>query len=146
MGVHEASIPATPSYPGLVKESRPVLDLHECLEAFRKEQGLTQLAPAELVEMHISTIRRDKYRPSQSAMDAIRKPATARNASAYRLLFAQDESGPGDERKLQFQATSRFNSDETNVIRSVIETIVMRNTIRAAERRFTGADSGGTTR
>ena len=60
------------------------------------------------------------------------------------LLFAQNERGPDDDLKLQFEAVSRLNADEKNVIRSVIESIVLRNTFKAAERRFT--EPGGSTR
>lgn len=46
---------------------------------------------------------------------------------------------------LDREAASRLNTEEKNVIRSVIESIVLRNTVKAAERRFAPADSGGNT-
>ena len=39
---------------------------------------------------------------------------------------------------------NRLDPEEKNVIRSVIESIVLRNTVKAAERRF--ANDGGSTR
>jgi transcriptional regulator with XRE-family HTH domain len=147
MRVYEASIPATPLYPGLVKKRvPPELDFHARLVSLRKERGLTQQALAELVEMHISQIRRYESGQSQPTLDAIRKLARALSVSADMLLFAQDERGPDDDLKLQFEAASRLNPEEKNVIRSVIESIVLRNTVKAAERRFTAADSRGATR
>ena len=144
MRVLEASIPATPSYPGLVKKRVPLeLDFHERLVALRKERGLTQHALAELVEMHISQIRRYESGQSQPTLEAIRKLAMALSVSADMLLFAQNERGPDDDLKLQFEAVSRLNAEEKNVIRSVIESIVLRNTFKAAERRFT--EPGGST-
>ena len=83
---------------------------------------------------------------SQPTLDAIRKLAVALSVSADMLLFAQDERGPDDDLKLQFEAASRLDPEEKNVIRSVIESIVLRNTFKAAERRFTNADSGVTPR
>ena len=62
------------------------------------------------------------------------------------LLFSRDERGPDDDFKLQFEAASRLNPDEKNVIRCMIESVVLRNTVKAAERRFTAADPGGATR
>jgi transcriptional regulator with XRE-family HTH domain len=147
MRVSEASIPATLLYPDLVKKRvPPELDFHQRLVALRKERILAQQALDELVEMHISQIRRYESGQSQPTLDAIRKLARALSVSADRLLFAQDERGPDDDLKLQFEAASRLNPEEKNVIRSVIESIVLRHTVKAAERRFTAADSGGSTR
>ncbi len=96
--------------------------------------------------MRISQIRRYESGQSQPTLEAIRRLARALGVSADMLLFAQDERGPDDDLELQFEAASRLDPDEKNVIRSVIESIVLRNTVKAAERRFTPADSGGTTR
>ena len=104
MRVLEASIPATPFYPGLVKKRvPPELDFHERLVALRKERGLTQHALAELVEMHISQIRRYESGQSQPTLDAIRKLARALSVSADMVLFAQNERGPDDDLKLQLK-------------------------------------------
>lgn len=147
MRVIEASIPAPPFYPELVKKRVPAeLKFYERLIALRKERGLTQQALAGLVEMHISQIRRYESGQSQPTLGAIRKLAVALSVSADMLLFAQDERGPDDDLRLQFEAASRLDPEEKNVIRSVIESIVLRNTFKTAERRFTNADSGVTPR
>ena len=147
MRTFKASIPATTLYPGLVEKKIPTeLDFHERLVSLRKERGLIQQALADLVGMHISQIRRYESGQSQPTLDSIRKLARALSVSADMLLFAQDERGPDDDLKLQFEAASRLNPEEKNVIRSVIESIVLRNTVKAAERRFTTADSVGATR
>ncbi|MBI2685181.1 MAG: helix-turn-helix transcriptional regulator [Acidobacteria bacterium] len=118
----------------------------ERLVALRKERGLTQHALAEMVAMHISQIRRYEGGQSQPTLDAIRRLAIALSVSADMLLFASDERGPDDDLKLQFEAASRLDPEEKNVIRSVIESIVLRNTVKAAERRFAAAESGAATR
>jgi transcriptional regulator with XRE-family HTH domain len=147
MRVDQASIPAPSFYPGLVKKRvSPEVNFHERLVSLRKERGLTQQALSEMVGMHISQIRRYESGQSQPTLDAIRKLAIALSVSADMLLFAQDERGPDDDLKLQFEAASRLNPEEKNVIRSVIESIVLRNTVKAAERRFVPADSGGSSR
>jgi transcriptional regulator with XRE-family HTH domain len=147
MRVYEASIPATPFYPGIVKKRvPPELNFHERLASLRKERGLTQQALSGMVEMHISQIRRYEGGQSHPTLDAIRKLAVALSVSADMLLFAQDERGPDEDLKLLFEAASRLNPEEKNVIRSVIESIVLRNTVKAAKRRFSTADSGGSSR
>src|SRR5215831_13490432 len=141
MRVHEASISTSSFYPGLVKKRvPPELDFHERLVLLRKERGLTQQALAELVGMHISQIRRYESGQSQPTLDAIRKLAVALSVSADMLLFAQNERGPDEDLRLQFEAASRLDPEEKNVIRSVIESIVLRNTVKAAERRFSPAE------
>jgi transcriptional regulator with XRE-family HTH domain len=133
MRVHEKNIP-------------PELNFHGRLAVLRKARGLTQQALAELVAMHISQIRRYESGHSQPTLDAIRKLAMALSVSADMLLFAQDERGPDDDLRLQFEAANRLDPEEKSVIRSVIESIVLRNTVKAAERRFAAADSGGSPR
>jgi ribosome-binding protein aMBF1 (putative translation factor) len=52
--------------------------------------------------------------------------------------------------QLQFKGVSRLDPEEKKVIRSVIESIILRNTMKETERRFSLADlagdSGGSTR
>ena len=142
MRVDQASIPADAFYPDLVKKKAPPeLRFHERLVSLRKERGLTQQALAEMVGMHISQIRRYESGQSQPTLDAIRKLAVALSVSADMLLFEKDERGPDEELKLQFEAVSRLGPEEKKVIRSVIESIILRNTMKEAARRF--SDSGG---
>ncbi len=60
------------------------------------------------------------------------------------LLRAKDERGPDDDLRLQFEAASRLDP-EKNVIRSVIEGMVLRNTVKGGRapprRRRSGAPS-----
>jgi transcriptional regulator with XRE-family HTH domain len=120
-------------------------DFHQRLAAVRKERGLTQQALADRVECHVQQIKRYEAGSSQPTLDVIRNLATALSVTSDQLLFGNGERGPDDDLRLQFEAASRLNPDEKNVIRSVIESIVLRNTVRAAERRFTAAaESGGT--
>jgi len=145
MRLPEASANAPPSTLVFVKKRIPEeLNFHERLVSLRKERGLTQQALAEMVSMHISQIRRYESGQSQPTLDAIRKLAVALSVSADMLLFEKDERGPDDELKLQFEAASRLDPEEKKVILSVIESIILRNTMKEAARRFAGADSGGT--
>jgi transcriptional regulator with XRE-family HTH domain len=140
----EASITETP--PTLVfvkKKAPPELTFHDRLAALRKERGLTQQGLAELVGMHISQIRRYESGQSQPTLDAIRKLSVALSVSADMLLFDKDERGPDEDLKLQFEAVSRLDPEEKKVIRSVIESIILRNTMKEAERRFSLSHPGG---
>jgi transcriptional regulator with XRE-family HTH domain len=146
MRVVEASRCAPTFYPGSVKKKAPPLNFPQHLAALRKERGLTQQALAGMVGMHISQIRRYEGGQSQPTLDAIRKLAMSLSVSADMLLFEKDERGPDGDLKLQFEAVSRLDPEEKKVIRSVIESIVLRNTMKEASRRFTAAEPGGSTR
>jgi DNA-binding Lrp family transcriptional regulator len=83
--------------------------------------------------------------------------AVLRDRSFYELLVLADalRDGRARERKLaeaelhrilqEASAASRLDPEEKNVIRSVIESIVLRNSVNAAERRFR-VQSGGSRR
>ena len=85
-----------------------------------------------------------KTAKSQPTLDAIRRVFVAPGVSADMLLFEKDERGPDEELKLQFKAVSRLDPEE-KVIRSVIESIILRNTMKEAERGFSLAHLAGHT-
>jgi transcriptional regulator with XRE-family HTH domain len=144
MELHEASTNTPSSTLVCVKKRIPAeLNFHERLLSLRKERALTQQTLAGMVGMHISQIRRYESGQSQPTLDAIRKLAVALSVSADMLLFEKDERGPDDDLKLQFEAASRLDPEEKKIVRSVIESIILRNTMKEAARRFPAADSGG---
>ena len=126
----EASTAAPLFYPGEVKKKAPPLNFPQHLAALRKERGLIQQALAERVGLHISQIRRYESGQSQPTLDAIRKLALALRVSADMLLFEKDERGPDEDLKLQFEAVARLDPEEKKVIRSVIESIILRHEAR----------------
>jgi predicted enzyme involved in methoxymalonyl-ACP biosynthesis len=58
---------------------------------------------------------------------AWRKIALALNVSADQLLFEDDERGPSDDLRLQFEAVSRLDPDERNVLKSLIEGMLLKH-------------------
>ena len=67
---------------------------------------------------------------SQPTLDAIRNLAKALSVSADMLLFEKDERGPDEDLKLQFEAVSRLDPEEKKIIRSMIESILLRHEAR----------------
>lgn len=115
---------ALPSYLGVVSNA---LDFPQQLAALRKHHGLTQQALAERVGIHVVQLRRYERGTSQPTLDVIRKLATALNVSADLLLFGKDERGPDDDLRMQFEAVSRFDADEKQVIRSLLEGMILKH-------------------
>jgi transcriptional regulator with XRE-family HTH domain len=100
------------------------------------------MALAELVGMNISQIRRYESAQSPPTPDAIRKLAGL-SVSADMLLFDEDL-------KLQFEAVRRLEPEGKKVIRSVMESITLRHTMKESRAprlaRAPAGDTGGSTR
>lgn len=122
---------ALPRYLGVVStQGTPALDFPQRLAALRKDHGLTQQVLAERVGIHLVQLRRCEGGTSQPTLDVIRKLATVLNVSADLLLFGKDERGPDDDLRLQFEAVSRFDADEKQVIRPLQEGMILKHEAR----------------
>ena len=102
----------------------------ERLAARRKQHSLTQQTLAERIGVHVVQLRRYEAGTSQPTLDVIRKIATALQVSADVLLFGQDERGPDEDLRLQFEAISRFDEEEKRVIRSLLEGMILKHEAR----------------
>lgn len=60
----------------------------------------------------------------------LRKLAVALTVSADVLLFDEGERGPGDDLRLQFEAASRLDPDERQVVRELIEGMLLKHEAR----------------
>jgi len=100
------------------------------LSTLRKARGLTQQALADMVALGITQMKRYEAGASQPTLDVIRKLSQALRVSADELLFGKAERGPDEDLRLQFEAISRFNDDEKNVVRSVLEGLLLTHEAR----------------
>lgn len=66
----------------------------------------------------------------------IRKLAVALSVSADELIFDENERGPQDDLRLQFEAVSKFTAEEKKVIKSVLEGLILKH---EAKRWFTAS-------
>lgn len=108
-------------------ESWTTMDFPHRLAALRKGRNLTQQALAEAVGVHVTQLRRYEAGTSQPTLDVLRKLAVALRVSADLLLFDKDERGPDDDLRLQFEALSQLGDDEKDVVRSVLEGLLLKN-------------------
>ena len=106
-----------------------VLDMGfpERFATFRKRKGLTQLALADQVGMHVIQIRRYEGGASQPTLDVIRKLAIALSVSADELVFDKDERGPEEDLMLQFEAVSRFDPDEKKIAKALLDSLILQH-------------------
>ena len=127
----EVNTCASHSYLGIVsKQALSALDFPHQLAALRKHHSLTQQALAERIGIHVVQLRRYEAGSSQPTLEVIRKLATALNVSADLLLFGKNERGPDEDLRLQFEAVSRFDPEEKQVIRSLLEGMILKHEAR----------------
>lgn len=124
-------------YPGYV--SNPA-DFPHRLAGLRKQHSLTQAQLAERIGIHVVQLRRYEAGSSQPTLDVIRKIATALQVSADVLLFGEDERGPDDDLRLQFEAVSRFDEEEKRVVRSLLEGMILKHEARRWQAVSTGGE------
>jgi transcriptional regulator with XRE-family HTH domain len=103
------------------------MDFPKRLAVFRKEKGLTQQKLADIIGIHVIQIRRYEAGSTQPTLDVIRKLSVALSVSADKLIFGEDERGPDEELKLQFEAICKFDSKEKQVIKEVLEGLILKH-------------------
>jgi transcriptional regulator with XRE-family HTH domain len=103
------------------------LDFPARLAALRREKSLTQQALADAAGVHVTQLRRYEAGTSQPTLDVLRKLAVALMVSADLLVFDRDERGPDDELRFQFEAVSRLDPQEKEVVKSVLEGILLKH-------------------
>lgn len=120
-------------------ESAEVLTLMgfpERLAAARKRRALTQKGLAEATGLSHIQVHRYEGGNAQPTLDAIKRLAVALGVTADDLIFDEDERGPSDELKLQFEAVSRLGPKELHLVRELLDSIITRHDAR---RLFGGA-------
>lgn len=101
------------------------MEFAERLAALRKQQGLTQQALAERAGIHVTQVRRYEGGGSTPTLDVLRRIALALSVSADRLLFDEGERGPDEDLRLQFEATTRLSDEEKQIVKRVLEGILL---------------------
>ena len=102
------------------------MDFGKRLAALRKVRTMTQQALADQVGCHVTMIRRYEVNETQPTLEVIRKLARALSVSADALVFEQDERGPTDELRLQFEAVSQLPSEEQSVVKEVLDSLIIK--------------------
>lgn len=93
----------------------------------RKQHNLTQQALADRVDIHVTLLRRYEAGKTQPGLDTLRRIALALNVSADLLLFEDNERGPSDDLRLQFEALNRLTDDEKTTVRNVLDALLLRH-------------------
>ncbi len=97
------------------------------LAAVRKGREWTQQEMANVIEIHLSQVKRYESGDTQPSLDVLCKIARALNISADRLLFDENERGPDDGLKLQFEAVSQFSREEKKIAKVVLDGLILQH-------------------
>ncbi|NYZ69813.1 helix-turn-helix transcriptional regulator [Endozoicomonas sp. SM1973] len=98
------------------------------LTTVRKGKGLTQQQMAEVIGIHLSQVKRYESGETQPSLDVLRKIALALNVSADTLLFDEEERGPSEGFRMQFEAITQFSDDEKIVAKQVLDSLILQHT------------------
>ena len=137
MQTHGVKQAPSHSYLGSVPGTPSLVDFSQRLAALRRERGLAQQQLADRIQSHVQQLKRYGGGSSQPTLDVIRKLAVALGVTSDQLLFGKDERGPDDELRLQFEAVSQFDAEEKQVVRSLLEGMILKHEAR----RWSGVTS-----
>jgi len=119
-----------PSYLGVVPGTPSLVDFAQRLATLRKEKGLTQQQLADRIQSHVQQLKRYEAGSSQPTLNVIRKLAVVLGVTSDQLLFGKNERGPDEELRLQFEAVSQFDAEEKQVVRSLLEGMILKHEAR----------------
>ena len=140
---HYSSIRKPPQKEGLiVNASRHSwivsMDFPERLALLRKERALTLQGLASLTGVHITQIQRYEAGQTQPTLDVVRKLAIALSVSADTLIFDEDERGPDDLLKLQFEALKQFDDEDKQLAQGLLEGLILKHQAKQHLQRTLG--------
>lgn len=103
------------------------MDFPQRLAILRKQKGLTQQALSHEAEVSLIQLRRYEAGSSQPTLDVIKRLAIALSVSSDAILFDSDERGPDEDLAYQFEAVSRFDSDDKKVAKAVLAGLILKH-------------------
>jgi len=101
----------------------------------RKERGLTQQSLANAIDLHVNQIKRYEAGTAQPTLETLVRLAKELHTTLDDLVFGEDQRGPSDDLRLQFEALNQFDDDERKVVKDVLESLILKHN---AKRAFAG--------
>jgi len=81
---------------------------------------------ADAVGIHVNQIKRYEAGTTQPTLEALVKITKTLHISLDDLVFGEDQRGPDDNLKLQFEAVSELEDEDKLIIREVLEGLIIR--------------------
>lgn len=93
----------------------------------RKAADLTQQNLADAAELHVNQIRRYEAGTAQPTLDALIRLVKALHVSLDDLVFDDDDRGPDDDLKLQFEAVKQLPPEDKQVIKAMLDGMIVKH-------------------
>ena len=103
-----------------------MMSLAKKLITLRKDKGFTQQQMADVLGVHVNSLKKYEAGQAQPSLEAIKKIAVGLHVSTDFLLFEEHERGPDDDLALQLEAISQMPEGEQMVIREVLESLIIK--------------------
>jgi transcriptional regulator with XRE-family HTH domain len=103
------------------------MDFPNRLTQLRKAKGHTQQSLGDAIGMSVIQIHRYESGASQPPLDVIRKLAVALSTTADELVFGDQERGPDDDLRLQFEAVSHFDSKDKEIAKALLDGLILKH-------------------
>ncbi len=111
---------------GLYQHPAITMSISQRLIALRRERDLTQQEMADLVGLHVNQIRRYESEHAQPSLEALKKIAVGLSVSIDTLVFENNERGPDEDLRLQFEAVSRMPAEEKKIVKALLEGMIVK--------------------
>ncbi|MFM0358994.1 helix-turn-helix transcriptional regulator [Paraburkholderia nemoris] len=92
----------------------------------RKSRGLTQQELADAATLHVNQVRRYEAGSAQPTLEALTRLAQTLHVSLDELVFDEDERGPSDDLRLQFEAVSQMPDEDRNIIKALLDGMILK--------------------
>ncbi len=103
------------------------MSIQQRIITLRHEKDLTQQEMADMIGIHVNQIRRYESGATQPSLEVLKRLAVALSVTIDSLVFDKDERGPSDELRLQFERITRFDEDEKQVVKALLEGLILKH-------------------
>jgi len=98
----------------------------------RKQRGLTQQALADAIDLHVNQIKRYEAGTAQPTLETLVRLVKELHTTLDDLVFGEDQRGPSDDLRLQFEALSQFDEEDRKVAKAVLESLILKHNAKRA--------------
>lgn len=104
------------------------VDFPKRLIELRKLRGLTQQAIADNIDLHVNQIKRYEAGTAQPTLETLVRLAKALHVTLDELVFNEDERGPSDDFRKQFDALRQFDDREKMIVKELLDSLILKHT------------------
>jgi len=103
--------------------ARPAMSISQRLITLH---NMTQQEMADRVGLHVNQIRRYESEHAQPSLQALKKIAVGLSISLDTLVFENNERGPDEDLRLQFEAVSRMPPEDKLIVKALLEGMIIK--------------------